>query len=85
MDRQSWSEQDLVLGKALGWSQGFLKEESGIFSPNPESFGHSGIGGPLGWCDPKEQLAIGYTLNRSDWRIRSPRTLALCTAVYQCL
>lgn len=85
MGRQSWSEQDLVLGKALGWSQGFLKEESGIFSPNPESFGHSGIGGPLGWCDPKEQLAIGYTLNRSDWRIRSPRALALCTTIYQCV
>lgn len=83
--RQSWSEQDQVLGKALGWSQGFLKEETGIFSPNSESFGHPGIGGPLGWCDPKEQLAIGYTLNRSDWRIRSPRALALCAAIYQCV
>ena len=83
--RQSWSERDLVLGKSLGWSQGFLKEEAGIFSPNPESFGHSGIGGPLGWCDPREQLAIGYTLNRSDWRVRSPRALALCAAIYSCL
>ena len=83
--RQSWSEQDLVLGKPLGWSQGFLKEEPGVFSPNPESFGHPGIGGPLGWCDPKEQLAIGYTLNRSDWRVRSPRALALCAAIYQCV
>ena len=85
MGRQSWSEQDLVLGKPLGWTQGFLKEESGVFSPNPESFGHAGIGGPLGWCDPKEQLAIGYTLNRSDWRVRSPRALALCGAIYQCV
>jgi len=83
--RQSWSERDLVLGKALGWSQGFLKEEAGVFSPNPESFGHSGIGGPLGWCDPGAQLAIGYTLNRSDWRVRSPRALALCAAIYACL
>jgi CubicO group peptidase (beta-lactamase class C family) len=85
MDRQSWSERDLVLGKALGWSQGFVKEEAGVFSPNPESFGHPGIGGPLGWCDPREQLAIGYTLNRSDWRVRSPRALALCAAIYQCV
>jgi CubicO group peptidase (beta-lactamase class C family) len=83
--RQSWSERDLVLGKALGWSQGFLKEEAGVFSPNPESFGHSGIGGPLGWCDPGAQLAIGYTLNRSDWRVRSPRALALCAEIYACL
>jgi CubicO group peptidase (beta-lactamase class C family) len=85
MRRQSWSERDLVLGKALGWSQGFLKEEAGIFSPHPESFGHSGIGGPLGWCDPRAQLTIGYTLNRSDWRVRSPRALALCAAIYSCL
>jgi len=83
--RQSWSDRDLVLGKALGWSQGFVKEERGVFSPNPESFGHPGIGGPLGWCDPKAQLAIGYTLNRSDWRVRSPRALALCAAIYECV
>jgi CubicO group peptidase (beta-lactamase class C family) len=85
MARQSWSDQDQVLGKALGWSQGFVKEEAGVFSPNTESFGHPGIGGPLGWCDPAEQLAIGYTLNRSDWRVRSPRALALCAAIYQCV
>jgi CubicO group peptidase (beta-lactamase class C family) len=85
MERQSWSKQDLVLGKALGWSQGFVKEQVGVFSPNPESFGHPGIGGPLGWCDPKAQLAIGYTLNRSDWRVRSPRALALCASIYQCV
>jgi CubicO group peptidase (beta-lactamase class C family) len=85
MARQSWSEQDQVLGKPIGWSQGFVKEEAGVFSPNPESFGHPGIGGPLGWCDPKEQIAIGYTLNRSDWRVRSPRALALCAAIYQCV
>ena len=72
------------LGKPLGWSQGFLKEEGTVFSPNPESFGHSGIGGTLGWCDPKAQLAIGYVMNRSDWRVRSPRALALCKALYQC-
>ncbi len=29
--------------------------------------------------------AIGYTLNRSDWRVRSPRALALCAAIYACL
>ncbi|MDT8990530.1 serine hydrolase domain-containing protein [Curvibacter sp. APW13] len=84
LERQGWAEPDRVLGKPLGWSQGFLKEETTVFSPNPESFGHSGIGGTLGWCDPKAQLAIGYVMNRSDWRVRSPRALALCRALYQC-
>ena len=85
LPRQGWAAPDRVLGKPLGWSQGFLKEEDTVFSPNPESFGHSGIGGTLGWCDPKAQLAIGYVMNRSDWRVRSPRALALCRALYACV
>ena len=84
LPRQGWAAPDRVLGKPLGWSQGFLKEEGTVFSPNPESFGHSCIGGTLGWCDPKAQLAIGYVMNRSDWRVRSPRALALCKVLYQC-
>ena len=50
--RQGWSERDAVLQKPLGWSQGFLKEETQLYSPNEASFGHAGLGGALGWCDP---------------------------------
>ncbi len=82
--RQSWSERDHVLQKPIGWSQGFLKEETHLFSPNPESFGHAGMGGALGWCDPVADLTIGYAMNRLDWRVRSPRALALCRALYAC-
>lgn len=80
--RQSWSERDLSLHKPLGWSQGFLKEERHLFSPSPESFGHAGMGGALGWCDPVNELAIGYVMNHMDWRVRSPRILALCRSLY---
>lgn len=83
-ERQGWSERDAVLQKPLGWSQGFLKEEPQVFSPTRESFGHAGIGGALGWCDPIHQLSIGYAMNRLDWRVRSARTLALCRALYAC-
>ena len=82
--RQSWSERDGVLQKPIGWSQGFVKEEAGVFSPNPEAFGHPGMGGALGWCDPTRELALGYVMNRMDWRVRSPRALALCRALYAC-
>ena len=82
--RQGWSARDQVLGKPLGWAQGFLKEDDGVFSPNRESFGHAGMGGALGWCDPKARLSLGYTMNRCDWRVRSPRALALCEALYRC-
>lgn len=83
-ERQGWSPRDRVLQKALGWSQGFLKEEPTVFSPTRASFGHAGIGGSLGWCDPERQLTIGYAMNRLDWRVRSPRAIALCRALYEC-
>lgn len=82
--RQGWSERDLVLQKPVGWSQGFLKEETSLFSPNPESFGHAGLGGALGWCDPVKELSFGYVMNRLDWRVRSPRAVALCRALHAC-
>jgi CubicO group peptidase (beta-lactamase class C family) len=84
LPRQGWSACDQVLGKPLGWAQGFLKEDDGVFSPNRESFGHAGMGGALGWCDPKARLSLAYTMNRCDWRVRSPRAVALCEALYRC-
>ncbi len=80
--RDGWSERDHVLQKPIGWTRGFVKEETHLFSPVRESFGHPGLGGALGWCDPVNQLTIGYVLNRLDWHVRSPRALALCHAVY---
>ncbi len=83
--RQTWSTRDRIIQKPLGWSQGFLKDERRLFSPNSASFGHAGAGGPVGWADPVTGLSIGYVMNRMDWRIRSPRCVALCRAVYRCL
>ena len=80
--RISWSTRDRVLQKPLGWSRGFLKEQRHLFSPHAESFGHAGMGGALGWCDPVEGLTFGYVMNRMDWRVRSPRCVALCRALY---
>lgn len=83
--RQSWTECDRVLRKPLGWSVGFLKEEPHMFSPNAESFGHSGAGGSLGWCDPKAKIGFGYVTSKMSPHVRSPRALALCHALYRCL
>lgn len=82
--RGGWSDRDAVLQKPLGWNRGFLKEERDIFGPHAEGFGHAGMGGALGWCDPRSGLAFGYAMNRMDWRVRSPRALALCRALYAC-
>ena len=81
----SWSEHDRVLHKPMGFSQGFVKEGSAMFSPHSEGFGHPGAGGCLGWADPVSGVSIGYVMNHMSWRVRSPRALALCHALYACL
>ena len=83
--RQSWAEKDAVIRKTMGFSYGFVKEESTLFSPNPEAFGHPGAGGALGFADPKAELTIGYVMNRMGYQVRSPRALALCHAAHDCL
>ena len=40
--------------------------------------------GALGWCDPVKELTFGYAMNNLDWRVRSPRAVALFRALYQC-
>ena len=85
MQRQSWADQDEVLRKPMGFSLGFVKEQTELFSPNQVSFGHPGAGGALGWADPQEKLAIGYVMNRMGYHVRSPRALNLCHAIYKCL
>lgn len=82
--RQSWA-WDRVLCKPMGFSQGFVKDELHLFSPNPHTFGHPGAGGPLGYHDPDANLSFGYVMNRMDFRIRSPRAMELSKAVYRSL
>ena len=84
-ERQSWSDRDPVVHKSLGFSQGFCKEDPDVYSPNIESFGHTGTGGSIGFADPVAGVGFGYVMNRLDWRLRSPRALRLARAVYACL
>ena len=83
--RQTWSDRDPVLQKPSGWSQGFVKEETVLYSPNAASFGHPGAGGAFGWADPDHAMAMAYVTNQMDWRMRSPRALALAHATYAAL
>jgi CubicO group peptidase (beta-lactamase class C family) len=81
--RGSWGF-DRVLRKPIGYTLGFVKEEEHLFSPNPESFGHPGAGGALGYADPRTGFSIGYAMNRMDHHLRSSRALALTASLYRC-
>ncbi|HNA78739.1 MAG TPA: serine hydrolase domain-containing protein [Turneriella sp.] len=76
---------DLVLRKRLGWNLGFLKEEPELYSPHSEAFGHSGMGGPVTFADPKTRTAFAYVCNKMDYKIRPDKTLRLCKALYESL
>ncbi|MCB9682533.1 MAG: beta-lactamase family protein [Alphaproteobacteria bacterium] len=82
LPKQSWTNDDLVLRKPLGYSQGFIKDEPHIISPEQAAFGHTGAGGTVGFADPVRGLGVAYVMNRMDHHIRSPRCIALCRAVY---
>lgn len=73
---------DIVIHKPMAWNLGFLKEELGLFSPNSEAFGHPGMGGSLGFVDPKAGISIGYVCNKMDYRVRAPKILRLCQSIY---
>ena len=83
--RQSWTERDRILQKPVGFSQGFLKDETHLFSPNTQAFGHAGAGGALGFADPSTGMGFGYVMNRMDYRLRSPRAVLLAQEAYRCL
>lgn len=83
--KQSWSNNDRVLHKPMGFSQGFVKEQAHLISPNEAAFGHTGAGGTVGFADPTHKLGMAYLMNRMDHHIRSPRCIELCRAMYQCL
>jgi CubicO group peptidase (beta-lactamase class C family) len=77
---------DIIMASFSRWACGFVLNADGVFGPNPNSFGHSGLGGSLGFADPDNQIAISYTPNRMGYKPRSdPRAIALIDMAYSCL
>ena len=54
--------------------------------PGQNSFGQSGMGGAMGFCDPDRGLALGYVMNKMHAVSNiGPRIIRLIEAVYACL
>jgi CubicO group peptidase (beta-lactamase class C family) len=68
----------------LGFQIGTAAEPIG---PNPRAFGHSGMGGSLGFADPEARVGFGYAMNRmeSGLFLIGPRATALMNAVFASL
>jgi CubicO group peptidase (beta-lactamase class C family) len=68
----------------LGFQIGTDAEPIG---PNPRAFGHSGMGGSLGFADPELELGFGYAMNRMENGVFliGPRATALMNAAFEAL
>ncbi len=88
--RQAISEaaagDDLVLGRPSRFGLGFqLSQPERPLGPNPDSFGHFGAGGSVGFADPQARLAFAYVMNRGGPGWQDPRNRALIDALYEAL
>lgn len=78
--------EDLVLGRPSRFGLGFqLTQPERPLGPNPQSFGHFGTGGSLGFADPDAGVAFAYVMNRGGGQWQDPRNRALIEAVYGAL
>ena len=86
---------DAVLAVPTRFSTGFMLAVDNRYLPaadsegallSPTAFGHAGMGGSAGFCDPPARLAFGYTMNKQGSGLGiNPRGQALADATYRAL
>jgi CubicO group peptidase (beta-lactamase class C family) len=86
---------DAVLAVPTRFSTGFMLATDNRYLPaadsegallSPTAFGHAGMGGSAGFCDPPARLAFGYTMNKQGSGLGiNPRGQALADAAYRAL
>ncbi|RCG31051.1 class A beta-lactamase-related serine hydrolase [Sphaerisporangium album] len=89
------TQSDAVLSVPTRWAMGFVKgtDNGHLRGPDAEgvllsedAFGHSGMGGSLGFADPVPRLSFGYSMNLQGPGLGvNERGQALMNAVYRTL
>lgn len=78
--------QDLVLPYVTEFAAGVMRNNLGLYGPNPDTLCHSGWGGSLALADPDRQLSAAYVMNRQSNSLQAdPRATLLVQAIYSCL
>ena len=73
----------VILNLDLQFGLGFFVPSSLLQLGGPNSFGHAGAGGSLGWADPDAEMAFGYVMNRMDLGLAGDlRSYSLINACY---
>ncbi len=85
---EQWRGIDAMLGSEKRYATGYMLAgtEAEAFGPNPDAFGHPGMGGSLGFADPEAGIGYGYVMNHMIFEVAvDPRARALADALYDCL
>ena len=78
--------QDLVLPYVTEFAAGVMRNNIGLYGPNPDTLCHSGWGGSLALGDPDRHLSAAYVMNRQSNSLQAdPRATRLVQALYGCL
>lgn len=77
--------QDLVLPYITEFAAGVMRNNLGLYGPNPNTLCHSGWGGSLAFGDPDRKLSGAYVMNRQSNSLQAdPRATHLIHALYGC-
>ena len=81
--------RDLILQTPVRRTLGFMMPVSGVPDPRGKNaFGHAGMGGSVGFCDPDVGIGFGYAMNQmwtNTLAQDDPRAGRLMQAVYDSL
>ena len=87
MSKQQTRRPDKVIMVEVGWALGYMTGgiEGWPQGPRETAFGHAGLGGSIGFCDPEIEMAFGFTTNALAMDlIGYGRTAALGDAARTC-
>ena len=80
-----WSGVEQTMGHSRNMAMGFILAADNIpMGPGPQSFGHPGAGGSIGFADPRRGLGVCFTTNTlyAGHGI-NPQMASVCEAVFR--
>ena len=81
--QQTKGPNRILLGLDLQFGLGFIIPSSMITLGQPNSFGHFGAGGSVGWADPDAEFGFGYVMNKMSMGLAGDtRSADLVNACY---
>jgi CubicO group peptidase (beta-lactamase class C family) len=76
----------VLLDMDVQFGLGFMVTSSLMTLGGPNSFGHFGMGGSVGWADPDAEFGFGYVMNRMDLGMAGDlRSYTLINACYDAI